>query len=420
MVVGTRTIRWLSAANLAIVACGLAGCTSGPGIQTADTAASDSVVVVGDETEIATDEPSLGERWRELFKQPDWMRKLVDKEPASPDPFVAAAQARQKQSEFLIDYTPVHIEPVAYDVDAAKAGESSSVIHLDGQNPGWFADDATPVDPSGHHRDNPFVDGPVSGSGTQSTQWTDRTTAGSPVAAVEDDVVSLATYLSQSMAPSAGVVHRDMIVDSYLVPQSFDRQVRPISAEVTYHQPVGSDGSPSRRPFGEPDWNRSGSTPSASANQPVSVQPEIPRPAERVSFSSYRGRSERAPAFSGRESYREVESSPGDSVSPENPFAAVQDEDADSTRVPSDADQGSSTDASEADLPDNATEGTSAEAQVTDASPLANAIDLRAAKRLAEQESRNPTTPKIGTPTIVGLGLVAIAAGVVMIRGQLA
>lgn len=416
MVLGTRTIRRLCAANLAIVACGLAGCTSGPGIQTADTATSDSVVVVGDDAEIATDKPSLGERWRDLFKQPDWMRKLVDKEPAAPDPFVAAAQARQTQSEFLIDYTPVHIEPVAYDVDAAKAGESSNVIHLDGRDPGWFADDATPVDPGGHRRDNPFVDGPVFGSGTQTTQQSDRTTAGSHVAAAtapQDEVVSLAAYLSQSAAPAAGVVHRDMIVDSYLVPRTFDRDVRPISAEVTYHQPVGSDGSPSRRPFGEADWQRSGATPSASANQPVSVQPEIPRPAERVSFSSYRGRSEHAPAFSGRDSYREVEPTPGDSVTAENPFAAVQEEDADSSPVPSDADRPSATEASEADHTDVVEEP-------ADASPLANAVDLRAAKRLAEQQSRNPTTPKIGTPTIVGLGLVAIAAGAVMIRGQLA
>lgn len=427
--------RW-PAAKALIVACGVAGCTSGPAtVQTADQESSVSTAgAVETQTVAEIEKPTLRERWRYVFKKPVWLERLIEKEQPTPvDPFVVAhAENRERNAEPLVDYTPVVIRPVTY--RETGLDWSNDVIRLDGMTPKWFADrtfqDATPVAVEGHQRGNPFTDAEASpftarepSTTVRPTSWTDASPTDDsartprPTRSVAPDTrqhqtISIQSYLNPQNEIPTGIVHGDMIIDSSLIPSKIGHYIRPVSAEIGVQQPIERQTTLPRRPFGEPSWEEPQSQPTASANQPVSVTPEIPRPAERVSFSSYRGRADRTPIFSGSDSFRH-------SSTAANPFAAVEGMSVESSQTEIASHPSAPVVAGRPAIPATPAVPVAAVANET-ISPLANALDLSGAKQLAREKSKNPAIPQLGTPLAVGLGFAAVVVGGVMIRGRLA
>lgn len=425
-----------------IVACGLTGCTSGPGTQTADRESTTGGTAIADsQPENSAETWTIAKRWRAMFQRPAWFDSLINKpEPAPADPFVIAnAELQREESDVLVDYTPVYVQPVDFRMPAFHSDRTPVDNASRDGNLNCTPIEAAPVRANSRRRKNPFAD-TTSARPTRQSAPDPQAVESRPSRELSYNsarsghstarTFTLSEYLNGSPETaitlprmSGRIIHSDMIVDSAVVNWQFTPAIQTISAERPQNTP------PPRRPFFEKDpgqagWSGSRPHPSVSANIPVSVAPAIPRPAERTSFSSYRLYHDRTPLFMG-------EHNPQGNAAGSFPFSDVEGQSPAllSQNLPTAA-KSASMDAKltvPASLDNRAVEAPRPNAirhlAQTDSAktrPLATALNLKHAKRLATMQAQNPATHDIRTPVAVGVGLAAVIIGTVMIRGRLA
>lgn len=420
MVFRKGRVWWIVTAQLCVLGIGVAGCNSTPGLKLTGKSKSISTASADEESDekpenfvqVATSR--MSSRLMMIFDREAWAERVAQMQKKAPvDPFVVASQNKPQVEEFdaIVDYTPVRVETVNFDEGAGQWHEN--VMPLDGGVPEWFSDTEKEPEDATVVSTRPAAEEQVQQT---STRGTVRPTAGS-ARPTPGEVVPLNRFLKQNDGGSVSVLHGDMIIDSAKLAPRRQSSVRPISHEQDA-TPVKADVlTPVRRPLATPAWAESDAAPSARANQPISIAPEIPHPAERVSFSKYRARVDRKTMFSGTETQPAAEEQRWSSD--ENPFAEIENSPVgtivignERPAVPADATPVPVTETSEAD--------STRVSQVEPPMPLENAIDLALAKRLAEQSDGHPQVSEIGTPLVIGLGLAAVIVGAAMVRAQLA
>lgn len=422
MVFRKGRVWWIVTAQLCVLGMGMgiAGCNSVPGLKLpgkskiVSTASVDEIPGEQPENFVQTAANRMSNGLMMVFDREAWNERVARMQKKAPvDPFVIASQNKRFDYDFdaVVDYTPVRVQAVNFDEDGGQW--HANVVPLNGGVPAWFSDNETEPEDATVVSTRSEVEETV---GRSSTRGTVRPTSGSSRSS-HAETVPLNRFLKQKEGTSAGITHRDMIIDSSMIAPRRQSSIRPISHEQEVTPAKANVYTPARRPLAAPAWAESDAVPSARANQPVSVAPEIPHPAERVSFSKYRTRMDGGTMFSGSTPESETEGQRWSSE--ENPFAEIEESPVDTIEI---GNERSATPVDATPVPTASTSevDSASVSEVEPPAPLENMIDLALAKRLADQPDRHPDVSQAGTPLVIGLGLAAVIVGAAMVRSQLA